>query len=408
MSTLISFLGKQQQGYRTATYRFDEKFVRTVPFLGMALAEYLHVDHLILLGTPGSMWDVFFEQQSGDVDEELLTIHEAARNNAVSPEMLQGHALRLSERLGFPVQCLLIPFARDVAEQAAILDSLSAVVTEKERVVLDVTHSFRHLPMLALVAARYLRHVRGVDVEDIYYGALEMTSTDGETPVLRLGGMLSMLDWVDALATYDKDGDPTPFSPLIRNCAPDAAKALAQAAFHERNNHVHQARSFLRTFRRTINEEANDDPFLKLFLPRLFARTAWVENPLFFNRQHEMAQHFLKHGDYLRASILGLESLITKRVLVAPGALDPMKHENRDRIKQELDELMRAPARTRTPLQQAYLDLREIRNCLAHGSRSDFGHIQSALSSAETLHALLAQAISRVHDGANSHQGEGR
>jgi CRISPR-associated Csx2 family protein len=64
MSTLISFLGKgqadPQTGYRTANYRFDDGFSRRVPFFGLALAEYLKPDRLVLVGTPSSMWDVFF------------------------------------------------------------------------------------------------------------------------------------------------------------------------------------------------------------------------------------------------------------------------------------------------------------------------------------------------------------
>jgi CRISPR-associated DxTHG motif protein len=40
-----------------------------------------------------------------------------------------------------------------------------------EHLSIDVTHGFRHLPMLALVAARYLGRVVGVKVEELYYGA---------------------------------------------------------------------------------------------------------------------------------------------------------------------------------------------------------------------------------------------
>lgn len=407
MSTLISFLGRQPKGYREATYRFDPDFVRTGPFLGMALAEYLQADHLVLLGTAGSMWDIFFDGQSGDLDEELLAIHEAAKNNAVTNEMLQNHARRLSDRMGFPVECLLISFARDVAEQTAILESLAAVVADHKRIVLDVTHAFRHLPMLALVAARYLRRVGEVEVEDIYYGALEMTPAGGETPVLRLGGMLDMLDWVDALAAYDKDGDPSSFAQLIRSGAPRSAEALAKAAFHERINDVGQARGALRTFRRTIEEELSDDPLLKLFLPTLLARTEWVENPQFAHRQHQLATHFLNHGDHLRASILGLESLITRLVQSAPGGLDPLNYENRERIKKGWEGQIRGPANQRTRMHQAYLDLREIRNCLAHGSRSDFAHVQRALSSETALSDLLAEAIALAHQGAGHFQGGG-
>jgi len=75
INTLISFLGKGKAdphtGYRTATYRFDAGFSRRVPFLGMALTEYLQPDRLVLVGTAGSMWDVFFERQGADDDAML-------------------------------------------------------------------------------------------------------------------------------------------------------------------------------------------------------------------------------------------------------------------------------------------------------------------------------------------------
>jgi CRISPR-associated Csx2 family protein len=64
MSTLLSFLGKGRAdlktGYRIASYRFDAGFARSVPFFGLALNDYLKPDRLVLVGTAGSMWDVFF------------------------------------------------------------------------------------------------------------------------------------------------------------------------------------------------------------------------------------------------------------------------------------------------------------------------------------------------------------
>jgi CRISPR-associated Csx2 family protein len=68
MSTLISFLGKGRAdlktGYRIASYRFDAGFARSVPFFGLALTDYLKPDRLVLVGTAGSMWDVFFERRA--------------------------------------------------------------------------------------------------------------------------------------------------------------------------------------------------------------------------------------------------------------------------------------------------------------------------------------------------------
>jgi CRISPR-associated Csx2 family protein len=228
INTLISFLGKgkadPQTGYRTATYRFDAGFSRRVPFFGMALTEYLKPDRLVLVGTAGSMWDVFFEREGTD-DDAMLHLMAAVEAGQVDEEMLDLPRQELAQQLGIRVDCLLIPYARDATEQAEILRRLAGVVQPGENLSLDVTHGFRHLSMLALVAARYLSRVVGVKVEELYYGALEMTTPEGETPVLRLGGLLAMLDWVDALAPYDKDGDSGVFAPLLRAVGMDKAKA---------------------------------------------------------------------------------------------------------------------------------------------------------------------------------------
>ena len=247
--TLISLLGKSkldaQTGYRTAKYRFSDGTTREVPFFGLGLMDCIKPAKLILAGTSGSMWDVFFDHQKTG-DEALLPLIDTVASESVTPDMLAVHEQRLSEKFGIPVQCILISYARDASEQAAVLTRLAEAVQPGENIVLDITHGFRHLPMLALVAARYLTHVRQVSVKDVYYGALEMTQ-DGQTSVLNLGGMLQMLDWVEALAVYDKSGDYGVFSGLLQadGMQPTRAQMLAQAAYFERSNNPVQARQNL-------------------------------------------------------------------------------------------------------------------------------------------------------------------
>jgi hypothetical protein len=112
MNTLISFLGKgqadRQTGYRTATYRFDAGFSRSVAFFGMALTEYLKPDRLILVGTAGSMWDVFFEREGAD-DDAMLQLMAAVEAGQVDDALLELPRRELAQQLGMPVDCLLIP-----------------------------------------------------------------------------------------------------------------------------------------------------------------------------------------------------------------------------------------------------------------------------------------------------------
>ena len=376
MTTLISFLGKgryDNDGYRTAKYRFDGAFMREVPFFGMALADYLKPDRLILVGTSGSMWDVFFERESDQIDDALLALFDAVEADAVDATLLEGHAARLSARLGHPVDCVLIDYARDEAGQAMLLAQLAANLAEGEHIAIDVTHSFRHLPMLALIAARFLSRVKKVKVEDIYYGAYDMQDpTSGEVPVLRLKGMLKMLDWVDALSSYDKDGDYSVFSDLlVADGMPEGrARILEFAAFQERVNHIEGARQKLSASLEAIS--THQGPLGSLFRPELEARVAWVRKPERGQRELALADAYLKRRDYLRTSIFLLEGLITREV-------DRRKGISNDREEREEARKALGDGNKR------FKKLDWLRNALAHGQRSQDNEIAKLLNDENTL-----------------------
>ena len=177
------------------------------------------------------------------MEEKWLDLSEAVDSKNVSPEHLQPFEDYLSQSLNAEVHCVLIPFAKNPKEQIEILSVLAENLDENEDVVIDVTHGFRHLRMLSLVAARFLKTVKKIDVRQIYYGAFEMSS-DNKTPVLELESLLTMRDWVDALSTFDKDGDYSVFAPLLQQqgMTDTDAKQLSQASFYERISNASQAR----------------------------------------------------------------------------------------------------------------------------------------------------------------------
>lgn len=381
MTTLVSFLGKGQvkdTGYRNTNYRFDNSFVQSVPFLGLALTEYLKPQRLILVGTAGSMWDIFFEQQGEATDEEVLTLIDAVHESRVELAMLKTQEEKLSQKLGLPVICHLIPYARNTAEQTEILLTLAELVYKEEEIVLDVTHGFRHLPMLALVAARYLTHIANVKIGGLYYGALEMTSTNGETPVLRLDGMLHMLDWIESLATYGKDGDYGVFTSLLQQdgLPADKAKQLSQAAFFERCNNPVKARETLSSVFSAI--ETHDGQMAKLFHNELKNRINWFRGPDRAAWEQSLADAYLERRDYVRAVIYLYESLVTRATL--KQKLNPNNFSDRDEAWKKL----------RQDNQDAR-DLEYLRNALAHGIRSDRNEIRNLISNEDRLKTRLKE-----------------
>lgn len=382
MTTLISLLGKsvadKKTGYRTANYRFSADFVRTEPFFGLALMEYIQPDRLILAGTAGSMWEVFFDHQQTD-DDSIIALVDAVASESVTQEMLTIHEQRLSEKFGIPVQCLLIPYARDEHEQVAILNTLAHTVQRGEEVVLDVTHGFRHLPMLALVAARYLTHVQQVKVQDVYYGALEMTARDSqETPVLRLGTMLHMLDWVEALASYDKSGNYGLFAGLLQADGMDASRAglLSQAAYHERNNNPVQARQSLSGAFNHVRD--HNGPMAGLFTDTLTERIGWFRHGNRADWELELADSYLERGDYLRAITYLYEGFVSQAVNTYGGNINDF--DSRKEAKEK--------ARDRHPEVRL---LEHLRNAVAHGVRSDNKEVKRLLQNEPELQGKLRE-----------------
>lgn len=380
MTTLISFLGKgrsnPQTGYRTATYRFDDGFTQTAAFFGLVLTDYLNAERLIIVGTRGSMWDVFFERQGAD-EEAVLTLMAAVDSEQVDEALLELPCRHLAQRLGIPVTGLLIPYARDAAEQADILQRLAAVVPPGKRLSLDVTHAFRHLPMLALVAARYLSRVVGVRVEEVYYGALEMTPPAGETPVLRLGGLLTMLDWVDALASYDKDGDYGVFAPLLAADGLEAGRArlLARAAYFERTNNPVRARETLNGVFAAI--ETHRGRFGRLFGETLGKRIGWFRGPRREHWEKSLSDAYFERHDYLRAAILLYEAFVTRAC--------NERRDNPNDFDCRREAYQAASAKTPAVRQLEYL-----RNALAHGVRPRADEDDKTLADENKLRAVLA------------------
>ena len=379
MSTLISFLGKSasnaQTGYRTANYVFEPGFEREVPFFGMALLEYLKPQKLILAGTAGSMWDVFFDHQHTD-DDGLLALMEAVPRQAVTAEMLAIHEQRLTEKLGIPVQCLLISYARDEAEQTAILTDLAGAIGKGERIVLDVTHGFRHLPMLALVAARYLQHVRGVQVQEVYYGAAEMTDPSSkQTPVLRLGAMLHMLDWVEALAVYENSGNYGVFASLLQQdgMQADRANLLAQAAYFERNSNPVQAKQNLSGAHAHVREHQGS--MGNLFRDTLTEHIGWFRQGSRADWELALADRYLARQDYLRAITYLCEAYISRATEKFGGNVN--LYEDRDLAFREADKN-----------KDVWL-LKHLRNAVAHGVRADNHEVQRLLKDQQALDAKL-------------------
>ena len=377
---LLTFLGrvaKEQGSYRTTVYDFgDGQEEPPTAFFGWPLQRRLQPDKLVVLGTAGSMWDHLFEGDlafGGEQEDARLALQEAVDEQQVTAAHLAPLAPLLSERLGCEVVLDLIPYCRDEVEQVQLLEIMASHVGQGERVDLDVTHGFRHLPMVALLAALHLRTLRRAEIAGIWYGSYDPDTKAAS--VYNLGGLLHIADWLQALHIFDKDGDYGALAPLLGS----AGDVLHDAAFFERTTNPVKAREKLIGWVNRDDRVPADDPAAALFSDALHERIRWYRGGSRADWERSLAGEYLERGDYVRAAVYGLESVISTEV------------ERRGESGNDYD--LRDAAAQHLTDKWEFRTLRNIRNALAHGVRPRDKKITQVIRDEQTLHAELLSLL---------------
>ncbi|WP_198923847.1 TM1812 family CRISPR-associated protein [Rappaport israeli] len=167
-----------------------------------------------------------------------------------------------------------------------------------------------------------------------------------------------MLDWVDGLTTFDKDGDYGVFAPLLQKegLSENDSRLLQEAIFFERNNNSSQAKQKLSTVFNQIDDI--NTAIFKLFKPQLIKRLDWFKKGNRGTQEQKLAYEYLARQDYLRAVIFAQEGMISEQTIQDKN--DPNSYDDRELVRQTLKEN-----------EQQFRFLNMIRNALAHGLGRD-------------------------------------
>lgn len=383
-TTLFSFLGrvpKDENAYRTTRYDFgDGALTEPVAYFGWPLTKRINPNRLVIMGTSGSMWDHLFEVDYDFGDQyadQRLELTDATENHAVKPIHLAPLEPLLTKALGCEVKLRLIPYCRDESEQVEILRLLSLHVARDDLVHIDITHGFRTIPMLSVLAALYLRRVRRAEVAGIWYGFYDRDTENA--PVHDLKGLLHIADWLEALAIYDRTGDYGYAAQMIGH----EGELLCRAAFFERSSNPVKAREALTGWYGRADRTRQGDPATELFVKDLDRRVAWRRGADRGEWERTLARTYLDKRDYVRAAIYGMEAIITAEALICKD--DPQNRNDRDRLHENLRRNC-----------SEYRDLSSLRNALAHGQRSLDRNIRSTMDSEPKLQASIRALFERL------------
>jgi CRISPR-associated DxTHG motif protein len=138
----------------------------------------------------------------GDVAILLTAEAEAKHGRRFREEMAE---------LRVPVRSLPIPSATNEEGIWRIFSTAIEASEGADEVVLDVTHAFRHLPLVLLGSLQYLGGLRALRVGGVYYGAYEYGAFEDreghEAPLLDLGPLVTLGEWAYAVRSLRETGN---------------------------------------------------------------------------------------------------------------------------------------------------------------------------------------------------------
>jgi len=112
-------------------------------------------------------------------------------------------------------------------ERWEIFNKIVAQVNDNDEIYFDMTHSFRYLPMLAIIALNYIRVVKkNIKIRGIYYGAFEalgpayqvkvLPIEQRKAPVIDLIGFENLMRWTAGVDRFVGTGDASILSSLVK------------------------------------------------------------------------------------------------------------------------------------------------------------------------------------------------
>ncbi len=105
---------------------------------------------------------------------------------------------------------ILIPSGKNEEEIWEIFHIVTSNIEEGDKIVLDITHALRYIPMLAAIILDYVKVVKNTKVSGIYYGAWDMrdrTVDPNVAPIFDLTSLTEVQEWSQAVNTFIKYGN---------------------------------------------------------------------------------------------------------------------------------------------------------------------------------------------------------
>lgn len=179
-NTLLTTLGTSP--YSETVYVFGERKADRTRYVAKALCQLFDIERVIVLLT----------QEAHDTHWKHLQ------------DCLPPHVEKIAKA---------IPEGKTEAETWQIFDVLVDSIEANTRLLFDITHAFRSIPVLVLLGAALLRKAKNVNIQGLYYGLY--LKDQQETPIIDLTPALRLLDWLTATDKFISTGSALELGQLL-------------------------------------------------------------------------------------------------------------------------------------------------------------------------------------------------
>lgn len=395
LTTLISLIGKgktdeETKGYIRTKYYYDEtKDTIYTSFFGSALYKILKkqghdIDTWLIFGTNRSTWSellyVVDEKHHDDMIELYDTVYDE-KNEGISQSLLSQWERALQEYV--PGLSLILV---DPLDYQIYIDHMIHEIPDTERkVVLDITHAFRHMPVIIAFSLMALKHIKNISDIMVYYGAFELktsrTNQNEPTPILKIDFINNLVSYAENIAVFNYSGY---FPNILEDL--NISKTDETYFWLEMNR---QPRTDLETINMNLKEKSKGNNHKGKIAEYINKEIEPLIGASLHKRMVERSKFFFHRKQYLKSLILLYEGLIIaigKKYGFESGQ-DYDKHEEiRKFLKGNKNTVFKDKDQIKT-----YFDIEYTRNAAVHGSRSR--GTQNFLEQQDHFEALFKKGI---------------
>lgn len=328
---LISFLGtgrlvkgSAKREYEPATYKIEETEYRK-SFVSLAIREHYNIGKVILIGTPRSMWEEVY-RTCAQKDDIWRQIGAECPNKKCGDPLEIPHQEKIEAAMGGGSKVVLVRYginAEEIRENSEIILGLDQYLNEGDELYVDITHSFRSLPLFMMNLLIYLRDVssKGIKISGIYYGMLEASGDLGHTPVVNMSEVLNVNSWISGAYSFMEFGNAYKIASLLES-DPQIGEperfSNPLRAFSETKNLNHLSELENQVGEMQVLRNTNDLPLIaKMVIDPVvgeFLNTVQLNEGQFRHSdlQYQLAKWHYNHHNYAAAYISLNEAILTR------------------------------------------------------------------------------------------------